>query len=66
MREDFQNLFYMSIITLIRKSFKDFTGKENYKKNMLHGPSCKSSQQNIRKLNSPIYKKDNTMYPSEV
>lgn len=32
MREDFQNLFYMSIITLIRKPFKDFTGKENYKK----------------------------------
>lgn len=41
MREDFQNLFYMSIITLIRKPFKDFTGKENYKKICCMDPVAK-------------------------
>ena len=38
---------------------KNFTRKENYRKICCINSVTKNSQQNIRKLNSPIFKKDN-------
>lgn len=50
MREDFQNLFYMSITTLIRKPFKDFTGKENYKKKYVVWPQLQKFLTEYQKI----------------
>lgn len=41
MKENFQNSFYVSIIALIQKPIKGFTGGKHRRRNMLHEPSAK-------------------------
>ena len=55
--------FYEATITLIPKSEKDTTIKENYRPTDEYTP--KNSQQNFSQLNPTTYKKDHTPLPSD-